>query len=178
MTLERNGLFDVSVHKILMESDLQPETIFECLLTIPGTSFSAKADSMYLKGQGKETTQQQQQKFLAGKLCLIMFFCYLSHSLVLYQVRASSAPPPSSSKKLIATASSSILLLLLLALMPTWKGGGKDRLSTWKTILFYEIIPSVLLYYTWWPQSSLEIYNENHDLVSLLRKRLRGGEKE
>ena len=53
MTLERNGLFDVSVHKILMESDLQPETIFECLLTIPGTSFSAKADSMYLKGQGK-----------------------------------------------------------------------------------------------------------------------------
>ena len=61
MTLERNGLFDVSVHKILMESDLQPETIFECLLTIPGTSFSAKADSMYLKGQGKETTQQQHQ---------------------------------------------------------------------------------------------------------------------
>ena len=31
MTLERNGLFDVSVHKILMESDLQPETIFESI---------------------------------------------------------------------------------------------------------------------------------------------------
>lgn len=52
MTLEREGLFDVSVHKSLLESDLQPETIFECLLTIPGTSFTAKADSMYLKGQG------------------------------------------------------------------------------------------------------------------------------
>ena len=52
MTLERDGLFDVSVHKILVEADLQPETIFQCLLAIPGTSFSAKADSMYLKGQG------------------------------------------------------------------------------------------------------------------------------
>ena len=69
------------------------------------------------------------------------FFCYLypNSLLVLYQVRASSAPA------LVSAASSSILLLLLLALMPTWKGGGKDRLSTWKTILFYEIIPSVLL---------------------------------
>ena len=68
-------------------------------------------------------------------------FCYLypNSLLVLYQVRASSAPA------LVSAASSSILLLLLLALMPTWKGGGKDRLSTWKTILFYEIIPSVLL---------------------------------
>ena len=52
MTLERDGLFDMSVHKILVEADLQPETIFQCLLTIPGTSFTAKADSMYLKGQG------------------------------------------------------------------------------------------------------------------------------
>ena len=52
MTLERDGLFDVSVHKILVEAELQPETIFQCLLAIPGTSFSAKADSMYLKGQG------------------------------------------------------------------------------------------------------------------------------
>ena len=52
MTLERDGLFDVSVHKILVEADLQPETIFQCLLAIPGTSFSAKADSMYLKGHG------------------------------------------------------------------------------------------------------------------------------
>jgi len=83
MTLERNGLFDVSVHKILMESDLQPETIFECLLTIPGTSFSAKADSMYLKGQ------------------------------VLYQVRASSAPPSSKKLIATAASSSILLLLLL-----------------------------------------------------------------
>lgn len=51
MTLERDGLFDVSVHKILVEAELQPETIFQCLLAIPGTSFSVKADSMYLKGQ-------------------------------------------------------------------------------------------------------------------------------
>jgi len=51
MTLERDGLFDVSVHKILVEADLQPETTFQCLLAIPGTSFSVKADSMYLKGQ-------------------------------------------------------------------------------------------------------------------------------
>ena len=51
MTLEREGLYDVSVHKILLESELKAETIFECLLTIPGTSFSAKADNVYVKGQ-------------------------------------------------------------------------------------------------------------------------------
>ena len=79
MTLERNGLFDVSVHKILMESDLQPETIFECLLTIPGTSFSAKADSMYLKGQGKgKPLLLLSKSFLVLKLCLIMLFFAIS----------------------------------------------------------------------------------------------------
>jgi len=51
MTLEREGLYDVSVHKILLESELKAETIFECLLTIPGTSFSRKADNVYVKGQ-------------------------------------------------------------------------------------------------------------------------------
>jgi len=71
MTLERDGLFDVSVHKILVEADLQPETIFQCLLAIPGTSFSAKADSMYLKGQ------------------------------VSYQVRASSGPSFSSTTSML-----------------------------------------------------------------------------
>ena len=71
MTLERNGLFDVSVHKILMESDLQPETIFECLLSIPGTSFSAKADSMYLKGQG--------ETFYTTVLYLANFVVYSIH---------------------------------------------------------------------------------------------------
>ena len=56
MTLERNGLFDVSVHRILEESDFKPETIFECSLSIPGTSFSMKADSLYFKGQrGNDT---------------------------------------------------------------------------------------------------------------------------
>lgn len=34
--VEREGLYDVSVHKMLSESDLKPETVFECMLTIPG----------------------------------------------------------------------------------------------------------------------------------------------
>ena len=43
MTLKRDGLFDVLVHKILVEANLQPETIFQCSLAIPGMTFSAKA---------------------------------------------------------------------------------------------------------------------------------------
>lgn len=51
LTVERDGLYDVSVHKILFETELSPETIFECLLTIPGTSYSLKEDAMYYKGK-------------------------------------------------------------------------------------------------------------------------------
>ena len=75
MTLERNGLFDVSVHRILEESDFKPETIFECSLSIPGTSFSMKADSLYFKGQrGNDTLHKRTIRKLCWQNLFTNFF--------------------------------------------------------------------------------------------------------
>ena len=52
LTIEREGLFDVSVHRILSEEHLKPETVFGCLVTIPGTSYSVKEETMYFPGKG------------------------------------------------------------------------------------------------------------------------------
>jgi hypothetical protein len=54
LTIEGDGLFDISVTKILKEGLLQPETIFQCLLTIPGTHFSIREETMYFPGKGKQ----------------------------------------------------------------------------------------------------------------------------
>lgn len=54
--MESEGRFDVSVHKILSEDLLKPETVFGCLVTIPGTSYSVKEETMYFPGQGKSYT--------------------------------------------------------------------------------------------------------------------------
>lgn len=51
LTVESEGRFDVSVHKILSEDLLKPETVFGCLVTIPGTSYSVKEETMYFPGQ-------------------------------------------------------------------------------------------------------------------------------
>ena len=32
---------------------LQPETVFQCLLRIPGTQFSVREETMYFPGKGK-----------------------------------------------------------------------------------------------------------------------------
>ena len=48
-----NGLYDVSVFKTLSEEDLRPETVFGCVLTIPGTEYSIKEETMYFPGKGK-----------------------------------------------------------------------------------------------------------------------------
>ena len=47
-----NGLYDVSVFKTLSEEDLRPETVFGCVLTIPGTEYSIKEETMYFPGKG------------------------------------------------------------------------------------------------------------------------------
>ena len=52
LMVERDGLYDVSVHKMLSESELKPETVFECLLTIPGTGYAAREETMYFPGKG------------------------------------------------------------------------------------------------------------------------------
>ena len=79
MTLERNGRFDVSVHKILLETDLKPETIFDCLLTIPNTSFTLKANSLYIKGQkGMQFFKWFHERFLRFFHRCLCFFCVAS----------------------------------------------------------------------------------------------------
>ena len=47
-----NGLYDVSVFKTLSEEELRPETVFGCVLTIPGTDYSIKEETMYFPGKG------------------------------------------------------------------------------------------------------------------------------
>jgi len=46
-----NGLYDVSLFKTLSEEDLRPETVFGCVLTIPGTDYSIKEETMYFPGK-------------------------------------------------------------------------------------------------------------------------------
>ena len=47
-----NGLFDVTVYKTLTEVELRPETVFGCILRIPGTEYSVKEETMYFPGKG------------------------------------------------------------------------------------------------------------------------------
>ena len=47
-----SGLFDVTVFKELSEKELRPETVFGCILTIPGTEYSIKEETMYFPGKG------------------------------------------------------------------------------------------------------------------------------
>jgi len=51
LTIERDGLFDISVTKILKEALLEPETIFQCLLEIPGSHFQRREETMYFPGK-------------------------------------------------------------------------------------------------------------------------------
>ena len=53
LTVERDGLYDVTVHKLLKEEDLSPETVFKCVLAIPETSYSIKEETMYFPGKGR-----------------------------------------------------------------------------------------------------------------------------
>lgn len=51
LTVERNGLFDIAVNKILRMDDLVPQTVFQCLLSIPDTHYSVKEETMYFPGK-------------------------------------------------------------------------------------------------------------------------------
>ena len=50
--MERDGLFDVTVHKTIDENDLKPETVFACDVAIPGTKYSVRRETMYFPGKG------------------------------------------------------------------------------------------------------------------------------
>ena len=55
LTMERRGLFDVSVYKILEEDALRRETVFGCEVSIPGTSYRIREETMYFPGKGEMT---------------------------------------------------------------------------------------------------------------------------
>ena len=66
LTIERDGLFDISVTKILTENLLEPETIFQCFLTIPGTNFDRREETMYFPGKGKFYCKFRKFSYLVG----------------------------------------------------------------------------------------------------------------
>ena len=76
LTIERDGLFDISVTKILKEALLQPETIFQCFLEISGTKFSRREETMYFPGKGT---------YMFLKFFIFQGFWYFSMKNLLYQ---------------------------------------------------------------------------------------------
>ena len=71
LTVEREGVFDVAVNKILPEVRLKPETVFKCLLTIPGTDFSIKEETLYFPGKG---IYANPSFYLSPKVCICLHF--------------------------------------------------------------------------------------------------------
>lgn len=51
LTVERDGLYDITVHKLLKQEELSSETVFQCVLTIPDTSYTIKEETMYFPGK-------------------------------------------------------------------------------------------------------------------------------
>ena len=48
-TVRRGLMYDVSVNTSLATALLSLQTVFSCTMTIPGTQFSLKEDTMYLR---------------------------------------------------------------------------------------------------------------------------------
>ena len=44
---QEKGAFDIVVHRLIDHADLPSETIFGCVLTIPGTSYRVREESIY-----------------------------------------------------------------------------------------------------------------------------------
>jgi hypothetical protein len=49
----QNG-FDIVVHRLVDHSDLPPETVFGCVLTIPGTNYEVREESIYRHRNGRK----------------------------------------------------------------------------------------------------------------------------
>ena len=109
LTMERRGLFDVSVYKILEEDALRRETVFGCEVSIPGTSYRIREETMYFPGKGEMTIQlrsttchgseSSKRCYFSALLTLQVRVCKDSMSIlsfaVLYQITsANSSPAP------------------------------------------------------------------------------------
>jgi hypothetical protein len=44
---QSHGAYDIVVHRLIDHADLPSETIFGCVLTIPGTSYRVREESIY-----------------------------------------------------------------------------------------------------------------------------------
>ena len=76
LTMERRGLFDVSVYKILEEDALRRETVFGCEVSIPGTSYRIREETMYFPGKGEMTLRGLRSTSSSGSESSIN--CYIS----------------------------------------------------------------------------------------------------
>ena len=45
------GLFDVTLHRVVQDRSLRQETIFECVLSIPGTPYQMTKRLIYYPGE-------------------------------------------------------------------------------------------------------------------------------
>jgi len=50
-----NGAFDIVVHRLIDHEELPSETIFGCVLTIPGTSYRVREESIYRHRSGSKS---------------------------------------------------------------------------------------------------------------------------
>ena len=76
LTVERDGLFDVAVNKMLSVDRLKPQTVFQCLLTIPGTQYSVKEETMYFPGRGELCVNFYILPLYMFKFCVIFTLLY------------------------------------------------------------------------------------------------------
>ena len=101
LTIEREGLYDVSVHKLLREDDLNPETVFQCEIAIPGTTYSVKEETMYFPGKGRTSLWRH-------KLDSALNVSFA----VMYQVRASRSSQTTTVQLLLLVVTTSMLIVV------------------------------------------------------------------
>lgn len=53
MEKSQNG-YDILVHRLVEHSELPPETVFGCVLTIPGTNYEIREESVYKHRSGRK----------------------------------------------------------------------------------------------------------------------------
>jgi hypothetical protein len=74
------GAYDIVVHRLIDHADLPAETIFGCVLTIPGTSYRVREESIYRHRGGREfpfyflqmLTITMQVKFLNNSIATLI----------------------------------------------------------------------------------------------------------
>ncbi len=90
---QSHGAYDIVVHRLIDHADLPSETIFGCVLTIPGTSYRVREESIYRHRGGSKSRHislyffykcpnpfSVKLKFSFPKV-IIAFWAYISSSI-------------------------------------------------------------------------------------------------